>query len=250
MGKRRLYWTAGLVAFLLVLPLVLWSCYVVLGVLRGQPFFHGLSVRYWAGVVTKYRGGGPALPRDWVGRAGEWFGLSGRPAVLRRNPAAVLVLAELLKEPDPFVRYYAAQTLGWFDVAGRPAVPALLHAMDDEEFHVRSLVVQALMRIRPSSSEVMPTVLRLVERGRAQDLTPVLFIFPLWQDAPEAPDVLARLVHHPEPAVRCTAIVNIGECKYAERMMPLLRETAHDSDKLVRFRTAEVLKKLDPEAAP
>jgi len=56
---------------------------------------------------------------------------------------AVPSLAQQLKDPNELVRKYAIEALGNI---GRPSVPVLLEAMNDE--NVRAQVLEVLMKIR------------------------------------------------------------------------------------------------------
>src|SRR5262249_21345135 len=57
--------------------------------------------------------------------------------LLRGDPAAVPVLVELLRWPDLVVRERAAVGLGDAGAGARPAVPALLAALGDQDVSVR-----------------------------------------------------------------------------------------------------------------
>jgi HEAT repeat protein len=50
-----------------------------------------------------------------------------------RSRAVVPVLIELLRDSNPVVRRYAAECLGDLGPEARPAVPALLRALQDQE---------------------------------------------------------------------------------------------------------------------
>ncbi|MEY2428196.1 MAG: hypothetical protein QOJ40_1081 [Verrucomicrobiota bacterium] len=77
---------------------------------------------------------------------------------LRRPTAgldrAVPALADSAKDPRVPVRYAAVRTLGAFSDQARPAVPALIEALNDADSTVRSAATNALERIAP---EVLKT---------------------------------------------------------------------------------------------
>jgi HEAT repeat protein len=65
----------------------------------------------------------------------------------------VPVLADALRDSDPFVRFCAAGALEGFAEQARPAMDTLMHSLDDPEKDVRFSVTNALHRIAP---EVLP----------------------------------------------------------------------------------------------
>jgi len=71
----------------------------------------------------------------------------------------------LLKARDPFVRRYAARTLGWRKI--KSAVPSLLQAIEDEDPNIRADVILALGQI--GSSDAVDRLLTVEDR----DASPV-----------------------------------------------------------------------------
>jgi hypothetical protein len=87
---------------------------------RHEHFYHGLPSSYWLRVLQAYDGpsstsltGIPAL--DTVC---SYFGLNGRPPILRRDTAAIPVLLDLVSAAEGRARYRAATALArnvWSD---------------------------------------------------------------------------------------------------------------------------------------
>ncbi len=73
--------------------------------------------------------------------------------LLQGDPAAVPVLIQLLSSHDSQARLLAAEGLEKVGASARPAVPALLGALDDEDEVVREQVEQALFRIDREAAE-------------------------------------------------------------------------------------------------
>jgi HEAT repeat protein len=128
--RRRwvLVWSAGLV---LVLPWLLWGGYAGLAVLRHEHIYHGLPTSYWERAVRAWLPPFEPLP-DWVpdclAPMAQYFGLTGRPAVLESDPAAVPVLGDLLRSDDAHVRELAAHTIYAIGPAASSAATGLLIA--------------------------------------------------------------------------------------------------------------------------
>jgi HEAT repeat len=156
MSKRRRWLvtvtvTAGLVV--LALPPVHWRLY---GWARGEPFYQGRPASYWSAEIAACEAGelkivcgttvvcepdrGPtmllivrpslldrtrqrvAIKLDLPRLAGN---LDNRWQLTDGDSAALPVLAALLADPAPQVRYYAVQCITNLHEAGRPALPNL-----------------------------------------------------------------------------------------------------------------------------
>jgi HEAT repeat protein len=73
--------------------------------------------------------------------------------LLQAETSAVPVLTEVLASRDAEARLLAAEDLEKVGEGARPAVPALLWALDDEDETVREQVGQALFRIDRQAAE-------------------------------------------------------------------------------------------------
>jgi HEAT repeat protein len=66
--------------------------------------------------------------------------------------SALPAVIAMLQHKEPVARQRAADLLGDLGSAGRPAVPALLDALRDENLNVRRAVATALVRIDPAAA--------------------------------------------------------------------------------------------------
>jgi HEAT repeat protein len=71
---------------------------------------------------------------------------------------SVAGLTKTLKDKDPNMRYWAAETLGHHGRKAREAVPALADALKDEEAMVRMGAAYALAEIGPDARSTMPAL--------------------------------------------------------------------------------------------
>jgi hypothetical protein len=155
------------------------------GLYRGEGFYQGWPTSYWSKRlrdnpnILRSRAGGPAdiplRPATWFDNAKVRFGV-GTPAwtpadpwLQEDDPEALPVLQDLLRDPDPDVRGYAAEWLGDYERKAKAAVPALLGVLGDKTDTVTGLTVGrraalALIRIDPEAAldagiiEAMPWV--------------------------------------------------------------------------------------------
>lgn len=118
----------------------------------------------------------------WVRAERRWEGwlerLGMRPGrdrynlpLLNGDPDAVAVLIELLSSRNSQTRLVAVQGLEKVGEPARACVPALLRAIEDEDWDVRSRAEQALFRIERSTAEQVGiewTIMGLVRKGRSE----------------------------------------------------------------------------------
>ncbi len=118
----------------------------------------------------------------------------------------------------PHTRAYAAKVLGQMGPAARPAVPALLEALRDEDGQVSRAAAEALGKIRPG---------------------------------PDAIPGLMACLKNPRPFTRMQAAESLG-CigPPAQEAVPALKEALEDKDVLMRLTTAEALYKITGSAQP
>jgi HEAT repeat protein len=262
MKKRRFLMPAGILAILVGLPSILWGGYVAYHASRGEHFYRGLPSSYWRGPVSRWaREEPPRLGRrltwapGWLDRPLAYLGLVGEPAVLSRDPRAVPVLIDLLKDMDNAVRKEAIEALGRNGLAASQAVPALLVAFEGPAISVRHRIVLALERIKPSGEEILPTVLEFVERGDADSWFAALLLFDWWKNGPAAEPLLLQALRHPDADTRMFALQQIAYCDFRVRqeaggVLRAVQDRLHDENDGVRQVAAAVLKKIDPDAAP
>ena len=75
--------------------------------------------------------------------------------------------AELLKNPEPKARWAAANKLMFMGSIARPAVPALIQALDDNDDRVRLQAARALEMVGPGATAAVPRLTRLLNDRRA-----------------------------------------------------------------------------------
>jgi hypothetical protein len=161
MKQRQLLWIGCLVAILVGLPVMLRTGYAAFCLLRGEHFYHGLPTSYWATATRRF-----ASSERWLNDHPTWFqevvgwtGLGGEPAIFSHDPAAVRVLSDLLGDNDEDICTLAATSLGDIGPPANDAVPALLNLARGGPEGLREAAAQTLLKIKPSSGAILPTVL-------------------------------------------------------------------------------------------
>ena len=98
-------------------------------------------------------GGAPGLPLFLACLVLSLAGCSGR-----KVDHSIPSLVKTLKEKDPNMRYWAAESLGHFGAEARSAVPDLIEALKDEDKMVRMGVAYALAEIGPAAADAVPAL--------------------------------------------------------------------------------------------
>src|SRR5207245_2279025 len=80
-------------------------------------------------------------------------------------------LRKTLKDEDPWMRHFAAVTLGALGEAAKDAVPDLVKAFDDEEYVVQKSAVEAVGAIGPEAKQAVPALLHAWKDPREHDKT-------------------------------------------------------------------------------
>ncbi len=202
---------------------------------------------------------------------------------LNLGSARAKVLARFLAHPDPALRAEAAWALGRRGPEARPAVPALLGVLTDDEESVRLNGAVALGRIR--SPEARPGLFaaladprqgvrwRAAEALNAIGLDPGhdlpalvtalgnrdLYVraFAAWSlgqmgsGAGAVAEPLATLALEADPGVRAVAVTALGHIGVAEgKAVAALGRGLRDSAWEERWRAARALGLIGPSAAP
>jgi HEAT repeat protein len=221
-----------------------------------------------AGVLGSWPGGGklaiPALLRalkdeDWIVRADVAAALTyiGRanPEVGSDSPEVVLALAAALRDQNGEVRRNALRGLYSFGQRAKPAVPALLEALQNPDAAVRVLSARTLLRIDPetvSQASVLPLLLKsLTDNDRVARWAAIEALAEVQNEAATVvPAIAERLQQDPDPDVRLVAARCLSQLgRQAQAAAPALLSALKDKDSRVRDRAAATLKKIDPEAA-
>jgi HEAT repeat protein len=67
-------------------------------------------------------------------------------------------LVKTLKDKDPNMRYWAAESLGHLGHVAKPAIPALIEVLKDEDKNVRMGTAYALAELGPDAKEALPAL--------------------------------------------------------------------------------------------
>lgn len=133
-------------------------------------------------------------------------------------------LIVMLGEPDPRARLNAMQALAEFGPRARPAAPAIVRAIEDDDYRVRQTAIQLLL------------------------WTPIS-----WPDARTRADALRAVVRSlddPDPAVRIFAAQSLAEVGHGAAAMPVLIEALRSHDRgNQRKRALWTLGRMGPQAA-
>ena len=78
---------------------------------------------------------------------------------IERRPEAISLLAIALGDPDEFVAGTAADHLGAIGPEAKPAVPALIRALDNKRFAVRGSAATALGKVGAGAKDAIPALL-------------------------------------------------------------------------------------------
>jgi HEAT repeat protein len=257
MTKRRLvFWSVGLAAGLIALPFLLWGGYAAFGVLHGEHFYRGLPTSHWRRYILRQpKPLTPARDRvlaiEAVRSVEDYFGLgevSGDPAGLSTNPAAIPVLMDLLRDSDREVRRWAANALRCIGPAAERAVPALVEALRDRDAAVAEAAAAALGEIGPRALPAIPALIETFldgehPMGGVQEA--------LVRIGPAAFPLLTQALSHPHVYVR-------GRVAVAARMMgpaalplaPALIKLLADDNEVARSYAADALAKIGPAVLP
>ena len=197
------------------------------------------------------------------------FGSPGdpRPVYLHADATAFHVLEDLLHDPDPAARRFAAESLG--DLEMPAASAGLRRALNDEDAEVRALALAALYQVAGAEAAVdaesrtsdpdpavrLAALRVLAESGVApaprhlEDPDPeVRALASLLADSERGKDVLVRLARAPEPDSRLAAMRAIATLPRPETSaLPL--GGLDDPDPRVRAQAARALAATAPEQA-
>ena len=145
-----------------------------------------------------------------------------------RSEPVVAVLRAGVHDPDPWVRYYACQSLAKLKVDG--ITEALVHLMDDEAGQVRVGAVEALAQI---GDELALSALSRAASSTDDDISRAALVgLGIARDPRTIPlvrDALASV----DPSTRLVAVSVLAEFD-APEVVPLLARAASDPDQGVR----------------
>jgi HEAT repeat protein len=170
-------------------------------------------------------------------------------------PPLVAELAQLLRQGQAGPRIEAAKSLELFGARARPAIPALVTALEDKDPQVRAAAADALGEIGASAPESVTALSRglkdqeiLVRRSVVGALRKgVNFLKPGPQVRPVV-TVLSEALKDPDPDVRRTAAEGFQEVVYQafdraalRLVIPALVEGLPDKEEKVRVQVEDAL---------
>jgi HEAT repeat protein len=163
------------------------------------------------------------------------------------GPAAgpeVPALARALADPDRFVRWAAARTLGKIG-AGEKAVtvPGLAHLLFDPDLGVRLSASQALDRYGPAAEEAVPELIQATRTSDAEmRIAAMHTLEKIGAGAKGAVPAVAAALSDPDAAVRRAAAQTLGQFgALAASAEPALRKAMDDPDSDVRNAAGDAL---------
>lgn len=157
-----------------------------------------------------------------------------RAAVMRalgqteRSPEVVSALRAALGDADPWVRYYACQSLG--RLAVDDVAPELVGLLDDESGQVRVAAVEALAHLRDPSAMA---ALGRAARSEDPDMRRAALVGLGIAKRPESVATLREAASAPDAATRLVAIAALSELEGPE-VVPTLSHAVSDPDEGVR----------------
>ena len=146
-------------------------------------------------------------------------------------------IARQLGDPDLFVRWIAARTLGKMGEKAASAVPGLASLCHEEEDQdVRIVALDALGKIGPPAVAALPAVTRCLTRGDAEvRLAAIDALEGIGQGSEPALATLVELFQYEDYRVRAAAAKLVGRFESkARRYVPQLRKLVDDRDATVR----------------
>jgi HEAT repeat protein len=160
---------------------------------------------------------------------------------------AIPLLTESLADPDRFIRWAAARTLGNLPVEqAAPAVPPIARLLDDNDLDVRLTAAKALERLGPLATAAVQALENKVLDKRSDPEFRVSVMYALLSIRPEntlsAIPLYTQALADPDARVRRTAAEVLGRYgKAAAPAVPALRNALGDEDPEVRTRASDAL---------
>ena len=149
-------------------------------------------------------------------------------------------IEKLLKDPVPAVRESAAGGLA--ELGGAESVPALTQALSDGNFTVRASAIAALLQLGQPYSTVAATAQSLAQQNDTAMRASVAYALgkATKANAPGAISLLASLTADPLPGPKIVALRSLGHIGDRD-LVPLLKESLHDTNDAVRATAAGAL---------
>jgi HEAT repeat protein len=145
---------------------------------------------------------------------------------VRANPASEAVLRAALEDPDPWVRYYACQSLGKLGVVA--ALPAIRARLDDSAGQVKMAAVEALAAL---PGEAALRALAQAAVSADLDVQRAAVVGAGERADPELRPVLLAALASPDASIRLVAVSSIARFDATESQLGV---AANDADAAVR----------------
>jgi HEAT repeat protein len=164
-------------------------------------------------------------------------------------PEAVSGLTDALQDQDPSVRGAAAMALREIGADAKSAIPALAQMLRDPDGYLRTIAAHTLETFK---ADAVPSVVPMLgdcdPRVRALAAETLRAIGP---DARAAVPALTETLHDECPSVRDAAAFALREMgPEAKSAIPALANMLCDEDEYLRLTAAQTLEKLGPDAIP
>lgn len=188
MTRRRRRWLVGGAVVLVGVVTLVWldPSRRLLGRLAGEPFYDGRPASAW---------------RDELTGKDEVKASAALQALAAGKGEAVPVCERLLADPDPAVRWRAAEALGGIGPAAAPAGPGLIAALNDPDRLVRGAAVRAVGKVTPDPAAAVPALV-----GQFPDHEAIYSVGQYGPNGSAAAPRLVELLGHPEGIVRMYAV--------------------------------------------
>jgi HEAT repeat protein len=158
-------------------------------------------------------------------------------------------LTKALEDPDLFVRWAAARTLGKMGpVRGDGTVPALAKLLRDPDLDVQLAAAEALRRYGPAASEAVPSLIAIVRWGdSAVRLAALIALEGIGTAAQPAIPAVIRALQAPESRIRKSAALLLAKFgPVAGKARAALQRAMQDTDPEVRQAAADALLAIGP----
>ena len=195
-----------------------------------EPLFQGHTARYWMNSIEDGTDPPGQAARLWEKLGPQSMPMLVRALQIRSGPLTKCYSLVWPHLPDGLrkrfrqpaenpkgLRGHAALVAAYLPGDTRLMVPALVGALEDEDWGVRMNTAAALGTIWKSHEEIFP--------------------------------VLVKALRNREPYVRANIIASFGFARSPAEVLPLLMKSLHDPAALVRVRAVHSLHQLDPETA-
>lgn len=224
----------------------------------GEPVFQGKTLRAWTALHANARPDDreeiEETLRQMATNAAPWL---VRELRVRDSPFRKKLLGLVNKQSWIKIRFKTAgirraEALGVFRILGpdaKPAVPALIEALQDVRADVRFGAVIALQEIGPEAEAAIPALAAAL--NDSQDNIRHNAGGALIGIGRPAVPVLTNALKHPEVRVRRIAVRDLADIgPDAALAISELTEALRDADSEVREHAAEALGSIGPEAGP